>query len=107
MSLIPFATGWWGENHFAPLPTAVYGVVLLACAVGYWILTTAIVSHQGESSKLREAMGSDIKGKLSLVLYASAVPLAFVNEAISAAIYVTVALIWFVPDRRIEGKLGH
>ena len=105
LSLIPFTTGWMGENHFAPLPTAVYGVVLLLAAVSYTILQTLIIAYQGEQSTLQEAVGKDRKGKLSMVLYLVAIPLAFVNQWISDGIYVLVALIWLVPDRRIESKL--
>ena len=105
LSLIPFTTGWMGENHFAPLPTAVYGVVLLLAAVSYTILQTLIIAHEGKHSKLEEAVGKDRKGKLSMVLYIVAIPLAFVNQWISDGLYVLVALIWLVPDRRIESKL--
>ena len=105
LSLIPFTTGWMGENHFAPLPTAVYGVVLLLAAVSYTILQTLIIAYQGKHSTLQEAVGKDRKGKLSMVLYLVAIPLAFVNQWISDGIYVLVALIWLVPDRRIESKL--
>jgi uncharacterized membrane protein len=105
LSLIPFTTGWMGENHFAPLPTAVYGAVLLLAAVSYTILQTLIIVHQGERSTLAEAVGKDRKGKLSMVLYVVAIPMAFVNQWISDAIYVLVAMIWLVPDRRIESKL--
>ena len=105
LSLIPFTTGWMGENHFAPLPTAVYGVVLLLAAVSYTILQTLIIAYQGEHSKLEEAVGKDSKGKLSMLLYIVAIPMAFVNQWISDGIYVLVALIWLVPDRRIESKL--
>lgn len=106
LSLIPFTTGWMGENHFAPLPTAAYGVVLLCAAVSYTILQTLIVSEEGEHSKLAEAVGRDRKGKLSMLLYIVAISLAFVNEWISDALYVLVALIWLVPDRRIEKTLN-
>ena len=105
LSLIPFTTGWMGENHFAPLPTAVYGVVLLLAAVSYTILQTLIVAHQGKHSMLAKAVGKDRKGKLSMVLYIVAIPLAFVNQWISDALYVLVALMWLVPDRRIESKM--
>jgi Predicted integral membrane protein len=108
LSLVPFVTGWMGENHFAPLPTAVYGIVLLCSAIAYTVLQATIVSHHhGENAKLAEAVGGDFKGKISMVLYASAIPLAFVNQWISDAIYVFVAAIWLVPDRRIEKKLNH
>jgi uncharacterized membrane protein len=102
LSLIPFVTGWMGENHFAPLPTALYGVNLLLAAMAYTILQTTIIRAQGPQGKLQRAVGGDRKGKISMVLYAAAIPLAFVNQWISDAIYVTVAMIWLVPDRRIE-----
>ena len=105
LSLIPFVTGWMGENHFAPLPTAVYGFVLLMAAVAFTILQNILVAAQGPGSRLAEALGGDTKGKVSLALYLSAIPLAFVNEWISDALYVVVALIWLVPDPRIESKL--
>ena len=107
LSLVPFVTGWMGENHFAPLPTAVYGVVLLCSAIAYVVLQTLIVKHHhGENVKLKEAVGNDLKGKISPVLYAAAIPLAFYNQWISDAIYVFVAGMWLVPDRRIEKKLN-
>ena len=105
LSLVPFTTGWMGENHFAPLPTAVYGAVLLLAGLAYLILANAIVAEHGPDSPLAQALGRDRKGKLSLVLYAIAIPLAFVNQWISDAIYVAVAAIWLVPDTRIEGRL--
>jgi uncharacterized membrane protein len=105
LSLIPFATGWMGENHFAPLPTAVYGLVLLCAAIAYTILQTIIVRHPSAGSKLAAAVGADLKGKLSIVFYALAIPSAFVNQWISDALYVIVALMWLVPDRRIENNL--
>ena len=105
LSLVPFTTGWMGENHFAPLPTAVYGAVLLLAGIAYLILANAIVAEHGPDSPLAQALGRDRKGKLSLVLYAIAIPLAFVNQWISDAIYVAVATIWLVPDTRIEGRL--
>ncbi len=105
LSLVPFVTGWMGENHFAPLPTAAYGVVLLLASVAYYILARTLVAAQGPHSRLAAAMGSDTKGKLSTGLYVAAIPLAFVNQWIADAIYVFVALMWLVPDRRIEAKL--
>ena len=102
LSLMPFVTGWMGENHFAPIPTALYGVDLLMSGVSYFILEQVIIRSQGESSKLRAAIGNDAKGKISVLLYAAAIPLAFVNELISDGIYVLVALMWLVPDQRIE-----
>ena len=106
LSLIPFVTGWMGENHFAPLPTAMYGGVLLLAALAYLILQTAIVAHQGMDSKLRAAVRKDVKGKLSVVLYVVAIPLAFANQWIAIGLYVFVALMWLIPDRRIESKVG-
>jgi uncharacterized membrane protein len=105
LSLVPFVTGWMGENHFAPLPTAVYGMVQIMAAVAYTILQTAIIRHQGAHSKLGAAVGGDVKGKISAVLWVMAVPLAFVNQWLADAIYVSVALMWLVPDRRIEGRV--
>jgi uncharacterized membrane protein len=105
LSLIPFVTGWMGENHFAPLPTAVYGAVLLLAAIAYTILQSMIVAHQGPASRLGAAVGKDKKGKLSMLLYAAAIPLAFVNQWIADGIYIFVALIWLIPDRRIESTL--
>lgn len=101
LSLIPFVTGWMGENHFAATPTALYGGVLLMSAVAYWILQRAIIADQGKDSLLAQAVGRDIKGKLSPLLYAIAIPLAFYDERLSQALYVLVALLWLVPDRRI------
>lgn len=106
LSLVPFTTGWMGENHFAPLPTAVYGGVLLCAAIAYTILQTLIIRHETDENKLlAKAIGSDFKGKISILLYVAAIPLAFVNQWISDALYVAVAVIWLVPDRRIEKKI--
>jgi len=105
LSLVPFTTGWMGENHFAPLPTAVYGAVLLASAIAYFLLQSAIIADEGPASKLAAAVGKDVKGKISPLLYAAAIPLAFVHEWIADALYVLVALIWLVPDRRIEARV--
>jgi uncharacterized membrane protein len=102
LSLVSFATGWMGENHFAPLPTAVYGAVLLCSGIAYLILQNAIIADQGENSRLAAAVGKDVKGPISAVLYAAAIPLAFVREWISDIIYVLVALMWLIPDPRIE-----
>jgi uncharacterized membrane protein len=106
LSLVPFVTGWMGENHFAPLATAVYGCVMLLAAIAYTILVWTITAHQGPHSKLAAAIGRDVKGKVSAVLYTVAIPSAFVNTWISRAIYLTVALMWLAPDRRIESKLA-
>src|SRR6266550_9329806 len=105
LSLFPFTTGWMGENHLAPTPTAVYGFVLLMAAIAYYILQRTIIAHQGRGSLLAAAIGKDCKGKLSPVFYLAAIPLAFVSPWISSALYVFVALLWFVPDRRIERVL--
>jgi uncharacterized membrane protein len=105
LSLFPFATGWAGENHFASLPTAAYGVVLFMAAVAYYILQRTIIAHQGSDSMLARAIGSDWKGKLSPVLYLTAVGLSFVNAWIASGIYVAVAAMWFIPDRRIERRV--
>ena len=106
LSLIPFVTRWMGENHFAPAPTAIYGVVLLMAAIAYWVLQRLIVANQGRDSLLAVAVGKDLKGKLSPVLYTIAIPVAFVSQWIAGAIYVLVALIWLAPDQRIERTLA-
>jgi uncharacterized membrane protein len=105
LSLFPFTTGWMGENHLAPTPTAVYGLVLLMAALAYYILQRTIITSQGHDSLLAAAIGKDWKGKLSPVLYLAAIPLAFVSVWISIGLYVFVALMWLVPDRRIERVL--
>jgi uncharacterized membrane protein len=102
LSLIPFATAWLGENHFAAMPTAVYGCALLAAAIAYFVLQRTILRQQGSDSPLARALGADIKGKISPVLYATAIGLAFFKPWMANAIYVAVALMWLVPDRRIE-----
>jgi len=106
LSLTPFATAWLGQNYRAPVPTAVYGLVLLLAAVAYYILQWTIVRTEGRDSTLAVALGSDIKGKLSPVLYIAAIGLAFVNPAIAETIYALVAIMWFIPDRRIEQRLN-
>ena len=106
LSLIPFVTGWMGENHFSPVPTALYGVVLFLAAIAYLVLQRVIIANQGANSVLARAVGQDFKGKISLSVYAAAIPLAFWNERLSQACYVLVALIWLVPDRRIVRTLG-
>jgi uncharacterized membrane protein len=106
LSLVPFVTGWMGENHFAPLPTAVYGADLLLSGLAYFVLERAIIKHQGPASKLKAAVGSDAKAKISTVLYASAIPLALVLPRIAAVIYAVVALMWLVPDKRIESMVS-
>jgi uncharacterized membrane protein len=106
LSLVPFVTGWMGENHFSSVPTALYGVVLLLAAVAYTILQRTIIAGEGKTSRLAAAIGSDAKGKLSVAMYAAAIPLAFVREWIADLLFVGVALIWLVPDRRIERRLA-
>jgi len=105
LSLIPFVTGWMGENHFAAWPVALYGVVLLAAAIAYFILARVLIAANGKDSALAIAFGRDLKGKISPAICAAAIPLAFVNPWISCALYVLVAVIWLVPDRRIEKTL--
>ncbi len=105
LSLVPFVTGWMGENHFAAVPTAVYGAVLLLAAIAYTILQYTIIACEGRESKLADAVGRDVKGKLSVACYAVAIPLAFVEQWASDALYVVVALIWLVPDPRIGARL--
>jgi len=110
LSLMPFTTGWMGENHFSSLPTAIYGIDLILAALSYLLLQTLIVRYNGgENTKLKEAVGNDLKGKLSLVIYTVAIGLAFVNNLISLGLYVLVAAVWLVPDRRIEREVhsGH
>ncbi|HVT87511.1 MAG TPA: TMEM175 family protein [Tepidisphaeraceae bacterium] len=102
LSLIPFVTGWMGENHFEAWPVATYGTVLLMAAIAYTILTRALVASNGRNSPLGAALGNDLKGNISLVIYMIAIPLAFLRWWIACGLYVLVALIWFVPDRRIE-----
>jgi uncharacterized membrane protein len=106
LSLVPFVTAWMGESHFAPQPMAVYGVVMLMAAIAYWILLAAILRTEGPDSPLARAVGYDVKGKLSPLLYVLAIAAAFVNPLISGAFYAAVALIWIIPDRRIERVLA-
>jgi uncharacterized membrane protein len=105
LSLVPFVTGWMGENHFAAVPVAIYGVVLIMAAVAYTILARFLVALHGKDSTLALAIGKDSKGTVSLILYAVGIPLAFVDPRISMTCYVLVAIIWFIPDRRIEKVL--
>jgi len=106
LSLMPFTTGWMGENHFESTPTALYGLVLLMCGISYFILQGTIIRAHGAGSELARAVGRDSKGKISLAAYVIAIPLAFVNEWIADAIFVAVALMWFIPDRRIERAIA-
>jgi uncharacterized membrane protein len=106
LSLVPFTTAWSGQNYFAPLPTALYGFSLLMPGVAYSFLQKAILHREGPDSTLAKALGRDIKGKMSVLLYMASIPLAFVNTIFSGAIFVFVALMWLVPDRRIERALA-
>jgi uncharacterized membrane protein len=105
LSLFPFATAWMGENHFTALPTAVYGAVLLMAAIAYWMLQQRIIAVEGADSLLARATGRDFKGRLSPLFYLAAIALAFVQPWLSCALYVAVALVWLVPDRRIESRI--
>lgn len=102
LSLVPFATGWMGENHFARQPAALYGFVLLMAAIAFFILKGRIIASQGKDSILKKAVGNDWKGKISLVMYIAGIAMAFVSNWLSLALYVAVALMWLVPDQRIE-----
>ena len=106
LSLVPFVTGWMGHNGLQPLPVALYAVVMLMASVAYFILVRALLALHGGNSKLAASLGSDTKGKLSLVVYAAAIPLAFVNPIISIGLFIAVALAWLIPDRRIEKTLA-
>jgi uncharacterized membrane protein len=106
LAQVPFATGWMGENHFASLPTALYGFVMLMAGVAYYFLVRAILAHHGRESRVANALGRDVKGKVSVLLYVVALPMAFINRWIAGAIYVFVAMIWFIPDSRIERRLA-
>jgi uncharacterized membrane protein len=105
LSLFPFATAWMGENHFTALPTAVYGAVLLMAAIAYWMLQQRLIAVEGADSLLARATGRDFKGRLSPLFYLAAIALAFVQPWLSCALYVAVALVWLVPDRRIESRI--
>ena len=105
LSLVPFATAWMGENSFAPIPVAAYGVILLLAALAYYILVRAILAREGADSVLAQAVGRDVKGKISPLLYTVAIPIALVAPWVSFAIYSVVAAMWFVPDLRIERRI--
>ena len=106
LSLIPFATAWMGEHNFAPWPVALYGACLMFSGVAYYILAHALIRHHGPISKLAKALGADFKGKISVGIYVIGIGLAFVNPAISCALYASVAIMWLIPDRRIEKALA-
>ena len=105
LSLIPFVTAWMGETHFDAWPAALYGIVMLGAAIAYYILARTLLALHGRDSTLATALGKDFKGKISIVIYLVAIPLAFVNALLSCAIYALVAVMWLVPDRRIEKTL--
>jgi uncharacterized membrane protein len=105
LSLFPFASGWMGENHFAAIPVALYGFVLFMAAIAYFILARLLIAAEGKTSTLAIALGKDYKGIISVVAYAIAIPLAFMNAWLSVGLYVAVAAMWFIPDRRIEQQL--
>ena len=106
LSLIPFVTSWMGENHFAAVPVALYGVVMLCSGIAYFVLTRVLIGAHGKESRLAVALGRDVKGKVSVVIYAAAIPLSFVHPWIACGLYVLVAAMWLVPDRRIEAALS-
>lgn len=106
LSLTPFVTAWSGENHFASLPVALYGFILLMSAIAYYILTRVLLKHHGRDSLLAKALGSDFKGRISIVIYATGIAAAFWWPIISCLLYVAVAIMWIVPDRRIEDKVS-
>ena len=105
LSLFPFATGWMGQNHFARVPTAAYGVVLLLAAIAYYVLQATIIRSEGPDSSLKTAIGRDLKGKMSPVIYTAGIGLAMLNRWLGLAAYVVVALMWLIPDRRLESRL--
>ncbi len=105
LSLVPFGTAWMGENYFSTYPVAIYGVLLLCAGLAYWILTQSLINFHGKDSTIAIAIGNDFKGKLSLIIYAVAILLAFVNSWLACGLYILVAVIWFIPDRRIERNL--
>jgi uncharacterized membrane protein len=107
LSLLPFATGWMGQNHFTTVPTALYGVVLLMAGVAYYVLQQAIIRAQGQNSILKKAIGRDWKGKLSLLLYVIAIIVTLRSTWLAQCVFVSVALIWLIPDRRIKRALQH
>ena len=107
LSLIPFVTAWAGENHFARVPTSIYGFVLLMAGLAYFILTQTLIAKHGKESVLAKAVGNDLKGKLSVVFYALSVPLALWFPVVAFTVYILVAVIWIIPDRRIEKEFHH
>jgi uncharacterized membrane protein len=106
LSLVPFVTGWMGENHFAAAPTALYGVILLLAAIAYLLLQRALLAQEGPDSVLASALGHDWKGKSSLLIYGVAIPLAFLHPWIAGALYAFGVVVWLIPDRRIERSMA-
>jgi uncharacterized membrane protein len=106
LSLVPFVTAWVGENNFSKVPVAAYGTVLIMCALSYTLLSRVLVRHSGKDSMLAEAVGRDRKGKISIVIYATAILLSFFNSYVGFSLYIVVALIWIIPDPRIEKKVA-
>ena len=107
LSLVPFVTAWMGENNFAPLPVALYGMVLICAAIAYYILVRTLISHHGKDSAIAIAIGNDFKGKISVVIYAAAIAFAFSYPQVACGLYVLVAIIWIIPDRRIEKVISN
>jgi uncharacterized membrane protein len=107
LSIIPFTTGWMGANYFSADSLALYGVVLLMCAIAYFILQSSIITHNGKNSVLAKAVGKDLKGKLSPLFYMAAIPVGYWSQWLAGAIYVLIALIWLIPDKRIEKEVNH
>ncbi len=107
LSIIPFTTGWMGENYFSADSLALYGFVLLMCAIAYFILQTAIIKHGGKNSVLRKAIGKDMKGKLSPMFYLVAIPIGYWSQWLAGGLYLLMALIWLIPDKRIERTIAH
>jgi len=107
LSLVPFVTGWMGENNFARWPVTCYGIVLIMNAVAYTILIIALIRHHGKDSLIAKAIGKDRKGNISILIYATAIAVSWLNSTVSFGLYILVACIWFIPDKRIENKIGH
>jgi uncharacterized membrane protein len=107
LSLVPFVTGWMGENHFAQLPVVLYGVVLIGAACAYYLLVRTLIRHHEKNARLAAAVGRDFKGIISIVIYAAGIALTFVHTLLACALYATVAVMWLIPDRRIEKNFSH
>ncbi len=105
LSLFPFATGWMGENHFAAIPVGLYGIILLMAAIAYFILAHVLIQHHGKDSTIAAALGNDFKGKISVIIYIIAIGFSFFSPIVSLSLYIAVAIMWFIPDRRIEGRM--